>query len=343
MRLPPVRFKLWVVFVAIAAVAVVIALLMRPHPVASMSSFVKWSDGSRTMNGPSPTRYHPFGPLLTVDWSDGTSSWYLSRTQIRHALLGDSPANWIATLTNDPNDEARDQAASEITENADDIDPGLVVPALIASMKDDSPRVRFSVAFARWRFAMRSTAALPSLAEATKDEEVRVRITAVEALGDVPKTDESKKIAIPALVGALKDARNIVRCRAARKLVAWAEGGAGVPAMIEILQGRGAPETREDDRTSNRRYALESLEVIGAPARAAIPVLISATQDDDAEVRVGAAKALVVVGEQEVALPVLERVFADRSQRDSVRELARRELAKLRAKRDNDLSPQSTE
>jgi HEAT repeat protein len=293
------------------------------------------------MNGPAPTRYHTFGPLLTVDWSDGTFSWYLSRKQLRHAVLGDSAANWIATLKDDPNDEARDQAASEITENADDIDPGLVVPALIASMKDASPRVRFSVACALWRFAMRSTAALPSLAEATKDEEVRVRITAVEALGDVPKTDESKKIAIPALVGALKDARNIVRCRAAKKLVGWGGGGKGVSAMIEILRGRGAPETREDDRISNRRAALASLEAIGAPACAAIPVLVEATQDDDAEVRVGASKVLVVVGEPELALPVLERVFADRSRTDSVRELARCELAKLKAQRDNDSSPQS--
>ena len=113
--------------------------------------------------------------------------------------------------------------------------------------------------------------------------------------------------------------------------------------MIAIVQGRGAPETREDDRISNRRYALESLQVIGAPARAAIPVLIEATQDDDAEVRVGTARALVVLGERELALPVLQRVSADRSQEDSVRKLARRELEQLRAPRNNDLSPQSTD
>ncbi len=68
---------------------------------------------------------------------------------------------------------------------------------------------------------MRATSALPALAEATKDGEVLVRIAAVEGLGDVPKTDEARKIAVPALVGALKDRRNIVRCRAAKKLVGW--------------------------------------------------------------------------------------------------------------------------
>ena len=46
MRLPRVRFKLWVVFVAIAAVAVLLVVLMRPHPVASIFNLVKWSDGS---------------------------------------------------------------------------------------------------------------------------------------------------------------------------------------------------------------------------------------------------------------------------------------------------------
>ncbi len=101
------------------------------------------------------------------------------------------------------------------------------------------------------------------------------------------------------------------------------EGGKGVPAMIEILQGQGAPETREDDRISNRHSAIGSLEEIGAPARSAIPELVEATKDGDAETRVRAAKALVVMGERELALAVLERACADQSQNESVREMAR--------------------
>ena len=211
-----------------------------------------------------PTAYHAFGPLLGVEWSDGASSWYLSRKQLRHAILGDSAANWVATLKNDSNAAAREQAAAEITDNAESIAPDAAVPVLVAAMKDQSSRVRYHVAWALWRFARRSTSALLALAKATNDEEVQVRITAVEALGDVPKTDEARQIAIPALVGALKDARNLVRCRAARKLAGWGEGASGVSAMIEILQGRAARETREDDRIFNRHRAIQALEEIGA-------------------------------------------------------------------------------
>ncbi len=175
--------------------------MMRPHPVGSIFTLVKWSDGSRTITGPAPTRYRTFGPLLGVEWSDGSSSWYLSRNLLRHGILGDSTANWLATL-------------------------------------------------------------------------------------------------------------------------------------IEILQGQGAPETREDDRLFNRQYAIRSLEEIGTAARAAIPVLVEATKDDDAETRVRAAKALVVMGEQVAAVPVLERAVADQSGKGSVREMARRERAKLKAQRD---------
>jgi HEAT repeat protein/thiol-disulfide isomerase/thioredoxin len=340
MRLPRLRFKLWVLIVAIAAVAVLIVVMMRPHPVGSIFTLVKWSDGSRTITGPAPTRYRTFGPLLGVEWSDGSSRWYLSRNLLRHGILGDSAANWLATLKNDSNAAAREQAASEICDNAENIDPGAAVPVLIAAMKDQSSRVRYHVAWALWRFAMRATSALPALAEATRDEEVLVRMTAVMALGDAPKTDAAREIAVPALVGALKDRRNIVRCLATRKLVGWAEGGKGVSAMIEIQQGQGAPETREDDRISNRQSAIRSLEEIGSEARAAIPVLVGATKDDDGETRVRAAKALVVMGERVVALPVLERAVADQSEKGSVREMATRELAKLKAQGDAESSPQ---
>ncbi len=239
MRVPRLRIKLWVLIVAIAAVAVLITVMMRPHPVASIFTLVKWSDGSRTMTGPAPTRYRPFGPLLAVDWDDGSSSWYLSRNLLRHGILGDGAANWIATLKNDPNAATREEAASQITDYAENIDQNAAVPVLIAAMKDQSSRVRYRVAGALRRFAMRATSVLPALAAATEDEEVLVRIVAVHALGDVPKTDEAREIAIPALVAALKDARNIVRCRAAMELAQWGEGGKGVPAMIEILRGQG--------------------------------------------------------------------------------------------------------
>ena len=78
--------------------------------------------------------------------------------------------------------------------------------------------------------------------------------------------ERGRKIAVPALVGALKDTKNLVRCRAAKSLVAWGEGATGVPAMIEILKDHGATDSQKDDRNSDRSAAIASLEKIGADA-----------------------------------------------------------------------------
>ncbi len=61
-------------------------------------------------------------------------------------------------------------------------------------------------------------------------------------------------------------------------------------------------------------------------------MLVEATKDGDAEPV--CAESDVVVGEHLVAIPVLERAVADQSVKGSVREMARRELGKLKARRD---------
>ena len=181
------RVTVWSLMAATAVIALVIVYLMRPHPVAWFRfapGFVWWSDGSRTLEqGPTPESYRLFGPLLKVKWSNGWSSWYLSRKQIRLTFLEDNVANWVATLRSDPRPLAREEAASRITENADQIDPNRAVPTLIAGLNDASPRVRRTVVGALYRFVARSTATVPALAKALDDEDIFVRIVAVEALG----------------------------------------------------------------------------------------------------------------------------------------------------------------
>ncbi len=337
MRLPRLRWTLRTCLAAIAVIAVAIVFLLRPHPVASFRvdptlTMVWWSDGSRTQeHDEAPANYRGFGPLLNVQWSNGSSSWYLSRKRLRNTLFGDNAAAWDATLRNDPKSLARAEAASQIGEHADQIEPNLVLPTLITALNDTSPEVRRSVVAALYRFSARSTSAIPALAEATRDEDVLVRIMAIEALGDAPKTEDVKKIAVPALEQALKDSRNLVRCRAAKKLAAWGEGASGVPAMIEILERHGAPETREDDRLSNRRAAIASLAQIGLEAHAAIPALIEAMKDADPEVRVRAASALTAMGQREVATPVLRRALE--SEDSDIRVLASQALSKLDAEK----------
>ena len=105
-RLPRMRIAVWSLMAATAVIALVLVYLMRPHPVAWFRfapGFVWWSDGSRTLEqGPTPESYRLFGPLLKVKWSNGWSSWYLSRKQIRLTFLEDNAASWVATLRSDP-------------------------------------------------------------------------------------------------------------------------------------------------------------------------------------------------------------------------------------------------
>jgi HEAT repeat protein len=253
-------------------------------------------------------------------------------------FLGDSPQRWITTLRSNPSAPAREDAASRIVESADRIDPSLAVPTLTAALSDPSPRVRRSAVVALSLFSKRSTSTIPALVEALKDDDIAVRILAVEALGEAPKTPEIGTIAIPALVETLSDRNNLVRCRAARKLVAWGEGAKGVSAMVEIIRGQGAAETREDVKLSNCRSAIASLETIGADARDAIPALIEATKDEDDETRVAAASVLASFGEHEVALPVLRWALGSKSNDLSVRTMAQKALEKIEAQGATDRS-----
>jgi HEAT repeat protein len=250
-------------------------------------------------------------------------------------FLGDGPQRWITTLRSDPSAPAREEAASRIVETVDQIEPSRAVPTLIAALSDPSPRVRRSVVVALSLFSGRASSTIPALASALEDDDIAVRILAIEALGDATKTPEVGKIAIPALVEALTDGNNLVRCRAARKLAAWGEGAKGVPAMVEILLGQGAAETRDEVTISNRRSAIASLEKIGAEAREAIPALIEVAKVEDAETRVAVAQALVAMGESEVARPVLSLALAAASKNSPIRTTAQRLLKLIDARRDS--------
>lgn len=85
MKLPRVRFTVRWLMAAVAVVAVLLAATTRPYPIIGFQfgefGIVGWSDGSRTIkDGPSPVSFRAVGPVLRVKWSDGSTSWYLTRT-----------------------------------------------------------------------------------------------------------------------------------------------------------------------------------------------------------------------------------------------------------------------
>lgn len=88
MRLLCVRVRLTVgrLMLAVAALALPLAFAARPHPVTIEVSgpvpLIRWTDDTRTPvtgDDPAVVRWREYGPVLAVDWSDGSTSWYWSR------------------------------------------------------------------------------------------------------------------------------------------------------------------------------------------------------------------------------------------------------------------------
>lgn len=124
------------------------------------------------------------------------------------------------------------------------------------------------------------------------------RLQAIEALA------RFRKLAVPALVEALKDKDYGVRFSAVFTLniIGW-EAKAAVPALIMALK---------DEKELVRYYAAETLGKIGADASDALPALITASKDKVAWVRVNAVEALVNLRQEpKLILPVLIEALQD--------------------------------
>jgi HEAT repeat protein len=155
------------------------------------------------------------------------------------------------------------------------------------------------------------------LAEALKDADGRVRVTAAEALWQVTRKGD---VAAPALAAALKEKDVTVRRRAAESL--WRMGPEARTAAAAL-----AAALRDPDRDV-RRDAAESLWRIGPPARAAIPPLSRALQDEDGNVSRSAAGALGAFGpEARTAVPALTEALRHRDM--ETRHFAARALVRV--------------
>jgi len=105
MRVPRVRFTVWCMMVAVAVVALTLGYLRRPYPVTTTLVLTnkesrlshweirpRWSDGrvqrikaqcsidwpnTLKASEPWPKGWRHYGPVLRVEWSDGSRSYYL--------------------------------------------------------------------------------------------------------------------------------------------------------------------------------------------------------------------------------------------------------------------------
>jgi HEAT repeat protein len=127
--------------------------------------------------------------------------------------------------------------------------------------------------------------AVPALVEATRDKDASVRSDACQALGTIAggaQTPEALKLVVPALSRALKDDVVKVRVSAAEALRRIGPKAApAVPALIEAIRA-SRPEPSRTGRANLRlnlrddnmpMAAIQALGAIGPGAKAAIPVL----------------------------------------------------------------------
>jgi HEAT repeat protein len=136
--------------------------------------------------------------------------------------------------------------------------------------------------------------AVPALIEALASDDAVAREKAARTLGSL---GEAAAEAVPALTEALEDKHLAVRLAAAKGL--WnvtKNADLVVPVLAELLKGKWSSTSSAPDAAEERRRfvqsVIESLCRIGAPAKAAVPVLNQKAKDDNRLIRESAQRAL---------------------------------------------------
>ena len=178
---------------------------------------------------------------------------------------------------------------------------------LIAVLRDGSQGDRGRATLKLGELGPKARSAIPALMSALADENRGIRYLAAVAL---VRIGADPKPLIPVLASALREPGDAFSTETS--WAAWALGQLGakaepvVPMIVEQL--RAGPGQRR------RLILIEALARIGPHAKAAIPVLTTATRDSRPKVRYRAAAALVLAGADPGPLfPILLEVIASRS------------------------------
>lgn len=157
--------------------------------------------------------------------------------------------------------------------------------ALVGAVQHTARDVRVDAAFMLAKqTSHKEPAAVPGLLDALDDEDIRVRIAACKALGDIAAPN-----AVPALLHILnKDNDNDLRWAATSALGKM--GVAAVPGLIQALQ---------DEDWKVRRSAADALWGLREPS--AVPGLVEALFDKNDVVRQAANGAIEAMGEMAVS------------------------------------------
>lgn len=177
----------------------------------------------------------------------------------------------------------------------------LSLPLVLKRLSSEDANLRAGAAEAAG--AMRATEALPSLLLMMRDEDPQVRSAAASAATAVSsKTTD----VLPALMEQLADENDWVWGHAADLI-----GGIGPDASPRLLDALRNPNPRV------RAGAVQALnsQIVGAVdpiSVATVCALLQAISDDDAQVRLWAVRALVLLGERNSLVPIALAVAQDR-------------------------------
>lgn len=205
----------------------------------------------------------------------------------------------LIVVLGEPNEYARSSAAEALGKIK--AQPKYVVPALIAALQDDDSHVRFMTVEALGEFGPDAASAAHSLREALlRDADANVRWHAARPLAAV---DPEGKIAIPALIEALKGGDGNVRRFAAMALGKFGpQAKEATPLLLAAI---------EDKNVGARISAAGALWRVDRNAKAAVPVLVQVLENDPSIAHLWAAQEVADIGpEAKEAVPFLRTLLA---------------------------------
>ena len=196
-------------------------------------------------------------------------------------------------------------------------DAARAVPAIVPLLTDADPSVRNSAAFALGRMGPAAVSATDALRQATKDPDELLRAVSAWALAHIdPKDQAVREQAIPLLTAALKNQNPRVQSMALRGLVDLHPRPAELLPLLSGIIAKGDPALVGDalgalasmgdagapvliaalKRPEARGGAATLIARLATPAKAAVPGLIEALADRDADVRREVLFALATIG-----------------------------------------------
>jgi HEAT repeat protein len=185
-----------------------------------------------------------------------------------------------------------------------DVEAERVVPELIKAVRDSDPGVRQVAVNSLARLGKASKPAVPVLLEALKGKDTDLRHWAAAALGAIGPVDER---IVPALTEALRDIH--ARCMAAASLGnIGPQAREAVPVLLDMLDApvSGKPP---DVEKCIRQSIVWAMGRLGPEAKSCVPRLIKLVEDPNTEsgLRQTAIRALGHLGSTaREAIPVLE-------------------------------------